>query len=296
MQLLRDIALFVEVVKTKSFTHAAQNLEMPASTLSRRINGLEQQIGLRLLNRTTRRVEVTEAGAAYYAKCAHLVEEARAAHEDLLESTAHVRGTLRLSCSADFANYYLPIVLTKYTTQYPQVNVELDLTSRVVDLISENMDAALRLGRLPDSGLVARKIAQLQPIVIASPRYLLKAPALDQPVDLVNHMCIRMNTRESGSIWKFSSNVREEHLAANVSGRFTVSSVSMIKKLAVLGAGVASIDGALVQDELKSGLLVRALPDWNLSPVDLSLLTPSRLMPARVRLFSDLLVTTLNMN
>lgn len=292
MQLLRDIALFVEVVHTKSFTRAAQHLEMPVSTLSRRISGLELGIGLRLLNRSTRRVEVTEAGAAYYARCAHLVEEAQLAHEDLFDTATQVRGTLRLSCSADFANHYLPEVLIQYTQRYPLVAVELDLTSRLVDLVAENVDAALRFGKLPDSGLVARKVAQMQPVLVAAPGYLERAPALAEPADLAQHMCIRMHAKASASVWKLHHRSGETQAIA-VQGRFTLGSVSLIKKLALRGAGVAVVDYALVQDELRQGLLAPVLPKWSLSPVDLHLLTPSRLMPARVRRLGDLLLQAL---
>jgi DNA-binding transcriptional LysR family regulator len=293
MQLLRDIALFVEVVNTKSFTLAAQHLEIPASTLSRRISGLEQQIGLRLLHRTTRKVNVTEAGAAYYAKCAHLVEEARVAHEDLLDNHSQAKGTLRLSCSADFANHYLPDVLIQYTQRYPQVTVELDLTSRVVDLVTENFDAALRFGKLPDSGLVAKTIAHIQPILVAAPGYLQHAPALTRPEQLEQHMCIRMNAKDSGSRWKLSNRRSGATQVVPVQGRFAIASVSLNKKLALQGVGIAVIDQALVQDEMNTGQLVQVLPQWRLLPVDLHLLTPSRLMPARVRLFGEMLVQAL---
>ena len=293
MQLLRDIALFVEVVNTRSFTRAAQHLQIPASTLSRRISGLEKQIGLRLLNRTTRTVDVTEAGAAYYAKCAHLVDEARVAHEDLLANNSQAKGTLRLSCSADFANHYLPEVLTQFTQRYPQVGVELDLTSRVVDLVAENLDAALRFGSLPDSGLVARTMAHIQPLLVASPAYLRNAPALARPEQLAQHMCIRMNARESGSRWKLHKKSTGEIKVIPVQGRFAIASVALNKKLALQGAGIAVIDQALVQDDLQNGQLVHVLPQWALSPVDLHLLTPSRLMPARVRLFGEMLVAAL---
>ena len=293
MQLLRDIALFVEVVNTKSFTTAARHLEIPPSTLSRRIRGLEQQIGLHLLNRTTRRVDVTEAGAAYYAKCAHLVEEARVAHEDLMDNYTQAKGTLRLSCSADFANHYLPDVLTQYTQRYPQVGVELDLTSRVVDLVAENFDAALRFGRLPDSGLVAKTIARLQPMLVASPSYLQNAPALTRPQQLEQHMCLRMHARESGSGWTLRRISSGAIQVIPVQGRFVVASVALNKTLALKGAGIAVIDQALVQEEIHSGQLVHLLPQWALLPAELHLLTPSRLMPARVRLFGEMLVTSL---
>jgi DNA-binding transcriptional LysR family regulator len=293
MQLLRDIALFVEVVNTKSFTMAAAHLGIPASTLSRRISGLERQIGLHLLNRTTRKVNVTEAGAAYYAKCAHLVEEARIAHEDLLDNHTQAKGTLRLSCSADFANHYLPDVLIQYTQRYPQVTVELDLTSRLVDLVAENFDAALRFGKLPDSGLVAKTIAQIQPILVAASSYLQNAPALTGPEQLAQHMCIRMNSRDSGSRWKLINRRSGAIQVIPVQGHFAIASISLNKKLALQGGGIAAIDQVLVQKEMDTGQLVQVLPQWKLLPVDLHLLTPSRLMPARVRLFGEMLIKAL---
>lgn len=297
MNLLRDIALFVEVVNTKSFSQAAANLAMPASTLSRRISTLEQEIGVRLFNRTTRKVDVTEAGAAYFGRCAHLVDEARVAHEDLAETVNVGKGTLRLSCTADFACVYLPDILTDFTRKYPAIDVDLDLSSRFADLITEGLDAALRLGKLSDSSLIARRIGSLHLGLYASPAYLEQAPPLDLPGDLANHVCVRLHSSEKGSRWQLhhASASPQDFRApkpetVQVGGRFSVSSVFMIRELTLRGAGVGVIDRRLAASSVARGQLVRVLPQWCLTPTPLHLLTPSRLMPARVRLFREFLV------
>ena len=292
MHLLRDIALFVEVVNTRSFTRAAENLEMPPSTLSRRISGLERNIGLRLLNRTTRRVEVTDAGTAYYARCAHLVAEARVAHEQLAETVNVAKGTLRIACTPDFATQYLAPVVVEFTRRYPEVNVELSLSPRVEDLLVENLDLALRIGKLSDSALVARRVATLQLGLYAAPSYFAVAAPPRHPADLSRHVCIRMRSDEAGSTWNLSergSSEKAAGIAVPVTGRFVVSSTLLIRQLTLLGAGIGVIDQVAAAEEVKTGRLLPVLPDWRLAPVPLHMLTASRLVPARVRLFGDFL-------
>lgn len=304
MQLLRDIALFVEVVNSKSFTHAAQNLDMPASTLSRRISALEAEIGLRLLNRTTRRVETTPAGLAYYTRCAHLVEAARVAHEDISTQENTAKGLLRLSCSPDFATLYLPDVLTAFTQRYPRIDIELDLSPRIADLASEGLDAALRIGRLADSNLVARKLGELSLGLYAAPQYVAIAPPLQQPEDLAQHMCLRMGKQGRATQWRLypvspstnhTPNTPTPHDARSVvvQGRFTARSVTLIRQLALRGAGIGAIDHCMARHDVQQGTLVPVLPDWQLASAPLHLVTPSRLMPARVRLFGDFLAAQL---
>jgi DNA-binding transcriptional LysR family regulator len=292
MQLLRDIALFVEVVNTRSFTRAAANLDMPPSTLSRRISWLEREIGLKLLNRTTRRVDVTEAGAAYYARCAHLIDEARVAHEQLAETVHKARGTLRIACTPDFAMQYLAPVIVEYTRRHPEVSVELSLSSRVEDLLFENLDLALRIGHLPDSALVARRVATLQLGLYAAPSYFAVVAPPDHPEDLRQHMCLRMRSNEAGSTWRLSpsrASGSTGSISVPVTGRFVASSPLLIRQLTLLGSGIGVIDRAAASDDVKAGRLLPVLPEWRLPPVPLHMLTSSRLAPARVRLFGDLL-------
>ena len=291
MELLRDMALFVEVVNTKSFTVAAENLGVAASTLSRRVAALEAKIGLRLLNRTTRRVEVSEAGAAYYARCSHLVSEARVAHEELAHMSTTASGTLRLSASPDFAVLHLPTILTEFTKLHPAVNVEMHLSYLPADLLSDGLDAALRLGALADSSLVSRHISDLDLGLYASPEYINAAPSLHEPADLRHHACLRMHSGEFGSTWTlYPVGSRKDAQNVQVSGRFVASSVSFIRQLALLGAGIGIMDSPSADVEMAKGRLVHVLPGWRLPPKELHLLTPSRLSPARVRAFGDFLV------
>lgn len=290
LQLLRDMALFVEVARTKSFTKAAARLSMPASTVSRQIARLERGIGLRLLNRSTRRVEVSEAGAAYLARCAPLIEEARIAHEQLVDTVMVARGTLRLTCPADFATLYLPGLLVEFTRLHPEVDVELDLSQRLVDLATERFDAALRIGEMRDSMLVARPIGQLQLGLYAAPSYVALARAPLVPNELAHHVCIRQRADERASTWSLRRDgPRGITQSVKVAGRFVAGSVAMVRELTLLGAGIGAIDRAMAAGDVACGRLLPILPGWHLPGIALTLLTPSRLMPARVRLFGDFL-------
>jgi DNA-binding transcriptional LysR family regulator len=291
-ELLRDIGLFVEVVNEKSFTRAAKHLEMPASTVSRRIAGLEKQIGTQLLHRTTRRVDVTDAGAAYYARCAHLVKEAQLAHEQLSEIITKPRGTLRLSCTPDFAATFLAEILVEFAEQYPEVNFELDLSNRKVDVATEHFDAAIRIGRLDDSNLISVRIGVLPLVLYAAPAYLKRSPALRSPEELALHSCIRLHANENGSTWIFEQvdkSKSEKAALVKVSGRFVANNMSMLCQLTLLGAGIGIIDKTIAIELVTQGRLVQVLPGWQLQPVEIHLLAPSRLMPARLRVFANFL-------
>lgn len=294
MQLMRDVELFVEVVSTRSFTKAADRLGMPTSTLSRRISDLEKGLGVRLLNRTTRKVEPTEAGTNYFARCAHLIGEVRLAHESLSEIAHRVRGTLRLSCTADFASLYLPDVLVAYAKSNPEVQVELELSSRRVDLISENVDGALRIGALMDSGLIARRIGTLQSWLVASPEYLRNRPPPHSPAEMASHAVVRLQGGASGRSWKLiPSHGRGAGVSVDAPSRFAAGSMVMARELVLRGAGIGLIDARLAAHDIKAGLLRRVLPQWQGPETPLHIVTASRLWPARLSRFSEQLVREL---
>jgi DNA-binding transcriptional LysR family regulator len=294
--LLRDIALFVEVVRARGFTGAAERLGMPVSTLSRRVARLEARIGLSLLTRTTRQVALTDAGAAYYARCEPLVDEARLAHEQLAELVHVATGTLRLACPGDFATFRLAPVLAEFARTHPAVRIELLLNTRG-DLVSDNIDAAIRIGTLPDSSLITRRIGTLQHELYAAPAYLERASTPAMPADLVRHECIRMTADASDYVtqWRLTRGTppQAETARVPVNGRFVAGSMSMVREFTLLGLGVGAIDVQLANQHLREGRLVRVLPEWGLPAVPAYLVTPSRLMSARLRLFSDLLAERL---
>lgn len=281
---LNDIALFVEVAKTLNFRRAAEVVGMPSSTLSRRIKALEKAIGLRLLHRTTRRIELTEAGQLYYERCRRIVDEARLAHEQLGELLAEPSGVLRASLPVDFATIFLAPLLAEFAERYPRISFELDLTPRRVDLVTEPFDLAIRMGELTNSSLIARQLASLPVYLYASPRYLERAGEPDHPEDLRRHTCLGF---PKGGAWTLHNPAERVEIA--VGGRFVVNSVGLIRRLALLDQGVILLSEQVVIEDVAHGQLRRVLPAWQGTPVPVYALTETRLLPAKTQRFIEFL-------
>lgn len=284
MEYLNDMALFVEVVKAKSFRGAGDATGVPNSTLSRRISALEKSIGLRLLHRTTRRIELTEAGQVYYERCRRIVDEARIAHEQLGDMLVQPSGVLRASLPVDFATIYMAPLIVEFSRLYPGITFELDISPRNVDLVSDPFDVAIRMGEQPSSALLARQLARLTPCLYASPGYLEKAGEPQDPADLQQHECLGfLNARP----WVLH---KEEASAQVTTGRrFCVNSVGMYRSLAVLDQGIALLAEGVVVDDIAEGRLRRVLPDWHGSPIPVYALTETRLLPAKTQRFIEFL-------
>ncbi|MFU7019329.1 LysR family transcriptional regulator [Pseudomonas aeruginosa] len=284
MEYLNDMALFVEVVKAKSFRAAGDATGVPNSTISRRIGALERSIGLRLLHRTTRRIELTEAGQIYYERCRRIVEEARMAHDQLGEMLAQPSGTLRASLPVDFATIYMAPLIVEFAQRYPGINFDFDLTPRRVDLVTEPFDVAIRMGEQPNSALIARQLAELTPHLYASPHYLEKAGDPLEPADLQRHACL--GYAKSGP-WKLQNG--EQHIDVDLGRRFIVNSVGMYRSLAVLGQGIALLADGVVAEDVAEGRLRQVLPGWHGHPIPVYALTETRLLPAKTLRFIEFL-------
>ncbi|KML62017.1 LysR family transcriptional regulator [Burkholderia cepacia] len=284
MELLNDMALFVEVVKAKGFRSAADALGMPNSTLSRRIGALEKAIGLRLLHRTTRRIELTEAGQLYFERCKRIVDEARLAHEQLGELLAEPAGVLRASFPVDFAVIYLTPLIVEFANRHPKLTFDFELTSRRVDLVSEPFDVAIRIGESADSQLVARRLATFRNQLYASPRYLERVGEPREPDDLRQHQCLSVQRVDT---WALHDSAREVEVP--VGGRFIVNSVGMIRQLAVLDAGIIQMPEEVVADDVAAGRLRRVLPAWEGAAVPVYAMTETRLLPAKTQIFIEFL-------
>lgn len=278
------MALFVEVVKAKSFRAASDVTGVPNSTVSRRIAMLEKSIGLRLLHRTTRRIELTEAGQIYYERCRRIVEEARLAHDQLGEMRTQPSGILRASLPVDFATIYMAPLVVEFAQKYPGISFDFDLTPRRVDLVTEPFDVAIRIGEQPDSTLIARQLAQLTPHLYASYEYLAKAGEPLELADLQHHEC--MGYTKSGP-WKLQND--KAHVEVDVGRRFIVNSVGMYRSLAVLGQGIALLADGIVADDVAEGRLKKVLPNWHGNPIPVYALTETRLLPAKTLRFIEFL-------
>lgn len=289
MQYLRDIALFVEVAREKNFARAAAKLGMPASSLSRRISELEASIGLKLLIRSTRRVELTEAGALYLVRCEGLVEAAQEAHEQVKGLVKTPQGLLRISAEPETGPMLLGTLIARYLDRFPEVRIDLDLSPRRVDLMGENFDLAVRLGRLPDSGLTVRRLAMLRAGVYAAPCYLDRFGAPLHPKDLDDHRRVTLLHEGDDGEWTFSKG--EEKYEVRSLPVVASNNMPMLRQLAEAGVGIALIDELMGVRAVESGVLRRVLTDWALPPVPISIVTPTRFLPAKTRMFIEMLTS-----
>ncbi len=286
MKLLNDMAMFVEVVKAKGFRRAAEAIGIPNSTLSRRINGLEKSIGLRLLHRTTRKIELTEAGLIYFDRCKRIVDEARLAHEQLGDMVAQPSGLLRASLPVDFATVFLSPLIAEFARRYPGISFEFDLTPKRIDLVSEPVDVAIRMGELANSNLIARELARLPRFLYASPRYLEQFGEPGEPDELAQHACLRLRTGDARA-WTLYRD--EQAVTVAVTGRFLLNSIGMIRTLAIQDMGIAMLAEGIVADDLARGRLRRVLSSWQASPIPVYAITETRLLPAKTQRFIEFL-------
>lgn len=279
---LNDIELFVEVARSHGFTRASEALDMPASTISRRISTLEKSIGVRLLNRSTRKVSLTEAGAAYFARCQHIVEEARIAHEMLMDEASNPRGRLKVSMPSTLAMSLLSNALLEFSLRYPEIECEYDLSIRRINLQSDPYDVVIRVGEPPASGIVSRRLGTLVLGLYASREYLDAQGDPASPADLARHECLRATAERVDSLWTLFSGDNQEQ-RVRVRGRIALNQVLMLRRMGEAGMGIVPLS---IQDT-KGGGLIRVLPDWSFAPIPMVALFPSRMMPARARVFID---------
>lgn len=282
MDVLKDMALFVEVCKAMSFRKAADALDMPSSTLSRRVSHLEKEVGLRLLHRTTRKVELTEAGLLYYQRCKRIVDEAKLAHEQLGEMLEQPSGTIKASVPVDFAIIYIAPLLAEFSSIYPGIKIEFDMTPRNADLVSEHVDLAIRMGQPPDSTLIARKITSFTSHLYASPAYLKRCGYPSHPSELIQYDGIAFP-----KVNHWDLKVDQQEIRAEFGGRFRVNNVGMMKRLATLDHGIILLPESSVREELASNQLIPVLPEWTGTIFPVYALTETRLLPAKVRVFID---------
>jgi DNA-binding transcriptional LysR family regulator len=279
VDLLPDIAIFVAVAKAKSISRGAQALGMPLSTVSRRIAQLEKRIGLQLIVRSSRKLQLSEIGASYLARCAPILEAAELAHAELDEHATRAHGLLRVSATPDFTLTFLSPLFATFAERYPEITFEFDLSPQSVDLIADNFDVAIRMGSLPDSNLTAHSLGEAHGGLYAAPAYLERVGPLNEPRDLLRCACIRLRDAP----WILHRG--DQRVELDVSGRFLSNNLSLMLELTSLGFGVVAIDTAVARAAVAAGRIVRVLPAWHPAPTQVHALTPSRLLPAKTRLF-----------
>lgn len=286
MDAFRNMQVFVAVAQASSFRQAALALGMPNSTVSRRVAELERDVGLRLLHRTTRRVELTEGGRQYFDHCRRIVQDAELAYRELTQLQSRPRGVIRASMPVDFSVAYLSPMLADFARLYPDIRFLLDLSPAQADLTAGLVDVAIRMAPPKEPHLIARRIATLDIGLFAAPGYLGRHGQPSTPQELQAHQCLCM--REGPWILRAADGSREE--AVPMAGRFVVNNVGLLRQLALSGMGIMATCRDWAADDIARGALVRVLPEWSPPPVDAYAITATRLLPAKDRVFIDYLV------
>ena len=283
---LNDILVFARVVEAGSFTAAARLLDMPKTTVSRRIAALEREVGIRLLQRTTRSLSVTDAGRLYYDRSSQALRTIQDANLRLAEARAEPSGTIRISAPVGFGSF-LSGTVSSFLAMYPKTMVELRLTDDRLNLVEDGIDLAFRTGVLPDSTLIARKLGSTHRILCASPDYLAGRGVPEAPADLAFHHCVIAGKSAASAHWLLEGPHGQETVM--VSGRFAANEMQAVIAAAIAGYGIAQLPDRMAEASIADGRLRRVLDDYTTPAGGLYAVYPSsrHLSPA-VKAFIEL--------
>lgn len=284
-----DMAIFARVVERTGFTAAAGDLGLSKSAVSKAVARLEDRLGLRLLNRTTRRLSVTEAGGAFYEGCQRMVAEAEAAGQAVSHLAAAPRGTLKVSAPMSFGQHHLLPGLSDFLKRCPEMKIDVALNDRRVDLVEEGFDLGIRVGNLADSSLIARRLAPNRLAVAAAPAYLAAQGHPAAPEDLAAHACLLYAYAQAGESWHFAGPGGRR--AVKVSGPLRVNNGDGLLSAAIAGLGIVVLPSFICGEALRDGRLTRLLLDWRAADTAVHAVYPaSRNLSPKVRVFIDFLV------
>ncbi len=280
---------FVNVVETGGFTSAGKKLGISKTLISKYVAQLEDHLDVLLLQRTTRSVTPTEIGFAYYQRCLPLLEEVDELEGVVRLTRVNPTGTLVLSAPTSFSEIHLMPILSDFIEQFPKVNIDLKLTDRFVNIVDEGFDIAIRIGNLPDSSLIARKITPIQTVLCASPHYLKQTEPLINPHDLKQHRCIIDSNYRHGGLWSLQKQGQKYDI--DVKACIKVNSARAVRELILAGSGVAICPLFAVSDDIRDGQLNRVLESFETIQLGLyAVYSQRRHLSAKVRVFIDFMV------
>ena len=286
------IQAFAKVVESGSFARAAERLNLSTSAISRQVSELEAHLGVRLLNRTTRRLSLTEAGQSFYEHAVQLLADLDDAEASVRVAATAPRGTLRLTCGVSFGIRYLAPVLADFAVEHPEVVFDLDVSDRAVDLVEEGYDLAVRIGSIGQQGMVSRRLGWTQIVLCAAPSYLARAAApLEAPTDLARHECLSYANVGLPNGWRFSdASGAGDDVTVRIAPRHRANNGQLLASLATAGLGVVYTPDFIVADEIRAGKLVRLLPKHRPPRSPIAAVYPSRRhLSAKVRVIVDYL-------
>ncbi|MEE9590200.1 MAG: LysR family transcriptional regulator [Hyphomicrobiaceae bacterium] len=281
---VHEMRVFARVASLRNITAAAVELDMTPSNVSKRLQGLEDSLGVRLFDRNTRKIRITEEGQILLEHVERVLIDVDAAKAAVLRNRLAPKGTLRVTAPASLGRRHIRPGICEFLDLYPEIRVNLSLTDRLVDIIEEGFDVAIRTGSLPDSQLIAKRLAPDHYYILASPEYLAKNGVPETPQDLTGHNCLVLGDH---SLWMFSRN--SEQFSVRVSGTLASNSAEMLHEAAVESVGIIRTSLLKANDEIDRGQLVRVLPNYDVAgdAAIWALFASSRHMPPKVRVFLD---------
>ena len=287
MDRLTRIRAFIHVVETGSFSTASERLGLSRAAVSKYVSQLEDFLGGRLLNRTTRHVSPTESGRIYYERCREILQNLEEADGLVSGLSGQPKGTLRVTCPTYFASRHLLPLIEKFNQLYPDLKVEIMCTERIVDLVDEGYDLAIRMTKAPDQGLIARRLARCRHIVVASPAYLAKNPVPQVPQDLPQHRCVVFSYHTT-SIWPFTKD--DGDYSVKVSAALKTNNPDILLESTILGMGITLMPTFLASDAILEGKLRLVLREYQTIDLDIYAVYASRhYLPVKIRVFVDFL-------
>jgi len=287
------LAIFAKVVELRSFAATAAELGLSTATVSKAVSRLEERLGARLFNRTSRRIALTDAGRTLAQRAAQLLVDGERAESEALAQSSFPRGLVRLAVPMTFGTTTLAPLLPEFLASYPEVSIDLSLNDATVDLIGEGFDAAIRIATLPDSSLIARRLCGMPRHIVASPAYLAKHGRPTHPMHLAEHQCLGYTYLSTPGVWHFS-NAAGETASIRPAGPLRVNNGEALLPTLLAGLGIADLPEFICGAALASGALEAVLTDWSQSQSGVYLLTPpGGPRPARVEVLLEYLARKL---
>jgi DNA-binding transcriptional LysR family regulator len=289
MDTLTSMALFVKAVDSGSFSATARSMNLTPSAVSKQISRLEDRLGARLFNRSTRQLAPTEEGRAYYERCLRILADIEEAEAAVSELNAEPRGALRINMPVVFGRRHIVPLIGAFLERYPNVSMELSMSDQFVDLIAEGADMLIRVGELKDSSLIARKLAEARRVIAATPGYWDKHGMPEKPEDLRAHNCLAYSYLASGNTWRMTDTLGREH-SVQATGNLASNNGEALLEAALEGLGVVNLPTWMLGPDLEAGRLEEVLADFaQPEPSVHAIYPPGRHLSAKVRTFVDFL-------
>jgi len=290
---LNDMMVFLNVAEQGSFTAAANKIGLPKSNISRKISRLEEKLSVKLIERSTRALHLTEIGQVYFQHCQRIFEEMQNAQLCVENLSATPKGKIKLCTSVGAGQELLAKPLADFYRLYPDIELDLKLTNRRVDIVEEGFDLAVRVGESPDSTLLSKKLVTVKLALFSSPAYIEQHSEITSPDQLSDHQCLLMNSVNDKAIWQLNS--QNEQCRVSFTPRIRADDFNVLKTMVINHCGIGLFPEYLCTDELKQGLIQRVLPHWTGRTIDIYAIYPSRKgVTPKIRVLLDFLADRLN--